>query len=67
MPHSKALRARCQECGRVVLHADRKYSGPCTVCGVTTCPRHTHFYLDGNSGAITNSARPRCRKHASSA
>jgi len=41
-----------------------KYAGPCSTCGVATCPAHTYFYIDDSNIAITNGARPTCRAHA---
>ena len=54
----------CVECGTRVRAADRKYSGPCAICGAATCPRHTYFYADESNAAVTASARPMCRDHA---
>lgn len=52
----------CFECGQP---AKGKYSGPCSVCGLPTCPRHTHYYVDDANRAVTVGARPKCAVHSS--
>jgi len=52
----------CVVCGEKANQP--KYGGPCSVCGVATCPKHTYFYADESNAAITASARPRCKEHA---
>lgn len=53
----------CVTCGEPTAARDRKYAGPCAVCGADTCPKHTYFHTDESNVAITNSARPMCETH----
>lgn len=50
----------CTVCGtRTYATRDpRRYA--CAICARALCPAHVHFYVDGNSGAITRSALPTC-------
>ena len=40
----------CAVCGQKANQ--RKYGGPCTVCGMPLCPKHTYFYADESDPAI---------------
>lgn len=59
----KAPRERpiCAECGETIRR--KRDVLRCNSCGAVCCPRHAYYYVDGNSGAITRSARPACREH----
>lgn len=52
----------CVECSRAT-HPRTKYAGPCSVCGATTCPKHSYFYTDESNAAVTAAARPTCLIH----
>lgn len=50
----------CTVCGVRTLKTRPPIAQACSGCGKTLCPRHTHFYVDGQNAAITDSAPPQC-------
>ena len=52
----------CAECGKAIPR--KRDAIACHVCAATCCPEHSYYYVDGNNGAITKSAKPTCRQHA---
>lgn len=50
----------CGVCGIRTLRTREPLASSCAACSKPLCSAHTHFYVDGNSSAITRSARPMC-------
>lgn len=50
----------CVVCGVRTFKTKAPVAMACASCGKALCDRHTHFYVDGNNRAISESARPQC-------
>lgn len=51
---------KCTVCDITVRKTVPPRAHTCAGCGKTLCPKHAHYYVDGNNAAITDSARPEC-------